>query len=246
MPPIEAVIFDYGGVISQSPFRRIAELEQSLGFAPDTLSNLLGYGASVPEPPAGEPYTNHWHLLEVGAIDLPTYATWVTERSADVFGQRIDLAARMANGLGSLAIHWMVVQRVRELRDAGYRLAICTNNIAAYRETWQLQFPIEWFDVIVDSSEVGVRKPEPAIYLLTCELLGVEPQRCAFVDDLPANVAAAEALGMAGVVVGEDPWVALAELDAVLTARGLTARGLTPRGLTGRGPSGDARTAPGS
>jgi putative hydrolase of the HAD superfamily len=230
VPPIEAVIFDYGGVISQSPFRRMAEYEQALGLEPGTLSELFGYGPMVPEPLDGEPYTNHWHLLEVGAIDLPTYATWVTERTAAVFGDRIDLAARMGNGLGSMAIHWMVVHRVRELREAGYRLAICTNNIAAYRDTWQLQFPVEWFDVVVDSSEVGVRKPEPAIYQLTCDLLGVAPDRCAFVDDLPANVAAAEALGMAGVLVGDDPWVALAELDEVLTARGPIAGARTSAG----------------
>ena len=130
-----------------------------------------------------------------------------------------------------MGIHWMVVAKVRELREQGYRLAICTNNIASFRDRWQEQLPMELFDVIVDSSEVGVRKPDPAIYLLTCERLGVTPEVSVFVDDHPGNVAAAEALGMAGVVVGVDPWLALDELDALLTRRV---------------PNGDRRTAPGS
>src|SRR5262249_53572306 len=105
------------------------------------------------------------------------------------------------------------------------------NNIAAYRNVWIEHFPIEWFDEIVDSSEVGLRKPDPAIYRLTAQRLDTTPEACLFLDDHPVNVAAAESVGMTGLLVGEDPWVALHELDGVLTARG---------------PSPNARSAPSS
>lgn len=228
--PIEAVIFDYGGVLSQSPFRRLAEAEVSLNLAPGTLADLLGYGIHVPEAKPGEPVTNKWHLLETGAVELPEYAEWVRERSVTVFGSPVDVAGRFSSSLDSMGIHWMVVAKVRELREAGYGLAICTNNIAVFRDTWHDHVPLELFDVVVDSSEVGVRKPDPAIYLLTCERLRVVPEVCVFVDDHPGNVAAAETLGMAGVVVGPDPWEALDQLDALLTSRGSTAGLRTARG----------------
>ena len=85
--------------------------------------------------------------------------------------------------------------------------------------------------MLVDSSEVGVRKPDPAIYLLTSERLGVAPEGCAFLDDHPGNVAGAQAVGMAGILVGDDPWVALDELGRLLTVRA---------------PNVPARSAPGS
>jgi putative hydrolase of the HAD superfamily len=224
--PIEAVIFDYGGVISVSPFERLAAAEERLGLRPGALAELLGYGIDIAEPAPGEPYTNKWHLLEIGAIELPEYADWVRERSAAVFGRTIDPGRGMS--VDAMGIHWMVVQEIGRLRAEGYKLAICSNNIAAYREAWQRQFPIDWFDAVVDSSEVGVRKPDPAIYRLTAERLGVEPAACAFLDDHPGNVAGAIAAGMAGILVG-DPWVAIADLRALLTARG---------------PNGDAPGAP--
>jgi len=216
--PIEAVIFDYGGVISVSPFARLAAAEASLGLGAGTLAQLLGYGVDVAEPAPGEPYTNKWHLLEIGAIELPEYAAWVQERSADVFGRPVDFARRMNDGVDAMGIHWMVVQEIGRLRTDGYKLAICSNNIAAYRDAWQRQFPIEWFDAVVDSSEVGVRKPDPAIYRLTAERLDVPPAACAFLDDHPGNVAGAVAAGMAGVLV-DDPWTAISDLRALLIAR---------------------------
>ena len=229
--PIEAVIFDYGGVISQSPFLRLAQTEERLGLAPGTLTELFGYGLDVPEPTAGEAYTNKWHLLEIGAIEVEEYSAWVDERSVAVFGRPIDVASRLGSGVDATGIYWMVLHEVRRLRAAGYKLAICTNNVAPFRATWQQQFPIDWFDVIVDSSEVGVRKPDPAIYLLTSERLGVAPEACVFLDDHPGNVAGAQAVGMAGVLVGDDPWVALDELGRLLTVRA---------------PIAPARSAPGS
>lgn len=217
-PAVDAVIFDYGGVLSVSPFGRLAEAERSLQLPPGTLAELFGYGLDVPEPAPGEPYTNHWHLLEIGAIDLDAYAEWVADRSEAILGVRFDPRERMTAGFGTMGIYWPMVHEVRRLAAAGYRLAVCSNNVAAYRSTWQTQVPLELFEVVVDSSEVGVRKPDPAIYTLTCERLGVAPDRCAFIDDHPANVAAAQALGMRAVLAGDDVLATIDEVHQALEA----------------------------
>jgi len=86
---------------------------------------------------------------------------------------------------------------VRQIRDAGYRTALLTNISREGEAIFSKLFPVdELFDVVVDSSKVGMRKPDPEIYRLTCSLLGVEPDRCLFIDDLLCNVEAADALGM--------------------------------------------------
>ncbi len=211
--PIDAVIFDYGGVLSTSPFARLRSAEQALGLRPGTLSELLGYGLDVPEPAEGEPYTNPWHLLEIGAIGLDEYADWVRDNAVRLLGGPIDVRPMMADGFATMAIHWSMVHLARRLRARGLRLAVCSNNIAAHRGTWQSQVPIELFDVVVDSSDVGLRKPDPAIYRLTCEQLGVPPERCGIVDDIPKNVRTAERLGMRAVLVGEDIRGAVARIE---------------------------------
>jgi epoxide hydrolase-like predicted phosphatase len=95
------------------------------------------------------------------------------------------------------------------------RLGVLTNNVAEFRERWRSMLPFdELFDDVVDSHEVGLRKPNPAIYQLALERLGAEPGRSAFLDDVPTNVWAAEGVGMLAVVVDEDP------LPAVRTVRG--------------------------
>jgi epoxide hydrolase-like predicted phosphatase len=78
---------------------------------------------------------------------------------------------------------------------AHYKTAILTNNVREWTD-WREWVEAHIFDLIVDSSEVGMRKPEPEIYLLTCEKLGVKPERAAFVDDIPTNIEGATAVGL--------------------------------------------------
>jgi putative hydrolase of the HAD superfamily len=117
--------------------------------------------------------------------------------------------------------HPDVVDCTRELRAAGYRTGLVTNNALEIRERWRAVLPLdELFDVVVDSSEVGMRKPAPGIYELALGMLeGADAERAIFLDDLPANVRAAENLGMRGILVGEDPVTAIAELR-ILTGLG--------------------------
>jgi putative hydrolase of the HAD superfamily len=218
---IEAVIFDYGGVLSTTPFAGLEEFEQTMGYPEGSLANLL-FGARRPGDldaitnGDGDGPAPDWHLLEIGRLGLGEFHQRLVRRSADVLGAELDLGlyARYLQTL-TLGIHWTMVHRVRELRDEGYRTAILTNNIREWGPIWRASIPIEIFDVVVDSCEVGLRKPDPAIFLLTCERLGVSPEAAVFLDDTLRHVAAAREVGMRGIVVG-GPAEAIAELDAIL------------------------------
>jgi putative hydrolase of the HAD superfamily len=98
-----------------------------------------------------------------------------------------------------------MVTFIHDLKTAGFPIGILTNNVKEFREWWwPLMDFASIFDTIVDSHEVGMRKPNPAIYHLTMDRIGATPARTVFLDDLHANVAAANAVGMHGVLVEED------------------------------------------
>jgi putative hydrolase of the HAD superfamily len=123
-----------------------------------------------------------------------------------------------------LGVHWPVVHRIRRLRDEGLTLGLLTNNVKEFGSAWRATIPVEeLFDVVVDSSEVGLRKPDRRIYLVTCERLAVKPSSAVFVDDNLENVAAARAVGMEAVHFEDDPLAAISKLDAILERRGTRA-----------------------
>jgi putative hydrolase of the HAD superfamily len=218
---IEAVIFDYGGVLTTAPFKGLADHEVAMGYPEGSLRILL-FGEPSPgdmtDP--GDSSVSDWHLLETGRLGLSEFHQRLVERSEEVLGSRLDLGlySKFLRTL-VLGIHWMVVHKAQALRDEGYRIAILTNNIREWGEAWRATIPIDIFDEVVDSCEVGLRKPDPAIFRLTCERLGVAPEAAIFLDDSPGHVASARSLGLHGIVVS-DPVAALAELDALLAAHG--------------------------
>jgi len=234
--PIEAVIWDYGGVISSPLFRGIGRFEADMGYPEGSILELIfgegGYMAGGGGDPcdgaasgAASAVTHDWHRLEIGEIGLDEYLAGVVERAPQVLGRPIDLEAyRQFTRDMPLGIHWPVVHRVRRLRDEGLKLGLLTNNVKEFGSAWRATFPVdELFEVVVDSSEIGLRKPDRRIYLLTCERLGVEPSSAVFVDDNLDNVAAARAVGMEAVHFEDDPLAAISELDAILERRGTRA-----------------------
>jgi putative hydrolase of the HAD superfamily len=123
--------------------------------------------------------------------------------------------------MSRLEVHEVVIERIRQLRTEGYRTGLVTNNVKEASSQWRELIPVdELFEVIVDSSEVGMRKPNPAIFLHALELLGgVPPERAVFLDDASGNVIGAQAAGLHAILVdAADPTGALAELDALLSA----------------------------
>ena len=204
---IRAVLLDFGGVYTSSPFAVFADAAAEIGATPERVIGLV-FG----------PYdrdTDHpWHRLERGEIALLDARQEIMSLATEA-GLSFDplaILARMARGGGAREA---VVAATRRLRARGLRTALVTNNAREFSAGWRSLIPIaELFDAVIDSSEVGVRKPDPAIFSLALrELGGIAPEHAVFLDDFPGNVAAARRLGMHGVLVEDDPSSALAELE---------------------------------
>jgi putative hydrolase of the HAD superfamily len=235
--PVEAVIWDYGGVISSPLFRGIGRFEADMGYPEGSVLELIfGETAYIGAEGGGDPVdgaapasasavTHDWHRLETGEIGLEEYMAGVVKRAPEVLGREIDLEAYHAFTRDMpLGIHWPVVHRIRRLRSDGLKVGLLTNNVKEFGSAWRSTFPVdELFEVVVDSSEVGMRKPDPRIYLLTCKRLGVPPTASVFIDDNRDNVEAARAVGIEAIHFGDEPMGALTELDAVLDRRGTRA-----------------------
>lgn len=209
MPSIRAVLFDFGGVFTDSPFVALDRLGEKLGADPQVLREVI-FG------PYHEDTDHPWHRLERGEISLQVarqeIRTLGAARGVDV--DPLQLFAMMDGGTAREAL----VERVRRLRDAGLRTALVTNNAHEFREGWRGLLPVdELFELVIDSSEVGIRKPDPRIFQLTLERLGaIAPEEAMFLDDIASNIDAARKLGLRGVLVEPDPSSALAALDTLL------------------------------
>lgn len=220
MAAVDAVVFDYGGVISTSPFAWLAPFESDRGYPPGSMARLLFGRAEVrSEAPGG---VSDWHELETGRLSLDEFHARLLERSPAYLGEALDLLAyREGLEVALSGVHWMVVHRIRELRRDGYRVGLLTNNVAEWGAIWRSSIPVEeLFDVVVDSSAVGLRKPQEAIFALVCDRLGVIPGRVIFLDDSRAHVAAASTLGIRSILVDAGPLQALADLDELLNRSG--------------------------
>ena len=206
--PARAVLFDFGGVITASPFDafRSYEAENQL---PEGLIRTLN---------ATNPDTNAWARLERSEVDLDGFAE-LFEAEAQAHGHTVDGKAVL--GLLSGEVRPMMVTALRRIKAAGLRLAVLTNNFVsvpageATKREIDAAEAMALFDTVIESSKAGVRKPDPAAYQLVLDELLVNPDEIVYLDDLGINLKPARALGMRTIKV-TDPEVALAELSAVL------------------------------
>jgi putative hydrolase of the HAD superfamily len=207
---IEAIFFDFGGVFTPSPFTVIREAGPELGLDPE-LALTLCFG------PYDDDTDHPWHRLERGEVALIEARRLLIALAAeqDVVLDPFVLLARLA---GEDPDRVLFVDRVRDLRAEGYRTGLITNNVAEFGDGWRAMAPVdELFEVIIDSSRVGVRKPDPRIYRMALAALDVSaPERAVFLDDHPGNLVGAAAVGMRTVLVGPDRPAALALLDDML------------------------------
>jgi putative hydrolase of the HAD superfamily len=199
---IRAVMFDFGGVISSSPFEAFARFERENGLPPDFIRTVN----------ATNPDINAWAQLERSEVDLDAFgALWSAEARA--LGHDVDgrLVLRMLGG----EIRPRMVAAIRACRTK-YKTACLTNNfLSAEAEVSEAVASVyELFDAVLESRVLGVRKPDPRFYELACEALGVRPEESVFLDDLGVNLKPARALGMHTIRV-TDPDEALAELARV-------------------------------
>ncbi len=205
----DAVLFDFGGVFTPSPFDAVSSMAAGLGTSPEKLTEVV-FGSY------SEDSDHPWHRLERGELPLESARSEILRLGEDN-GFEADVHKLFAAMGGGGLIREELVACVRALRRRGMRTGLLTNNIAEFREHWRAALPVgELFDDIVDSSEVGIRKPDRRIYRLACERLEVVPERTVFLDDHPGNVDAAQHAGLVALLVGADPAEALAELERTL------------------------------
>lgn len=204
---IRAVIFDFGGVILTSPFEAFARYERDNGL-PDGFLRRLN---------ATDPDTNAWARLERNDVDWAGFAD-LYEAEARAAGHEIDGRAVLA--LLSGEVRPAMVEALRRCHDR-LKTALLTNNFVvpgAGSEALPegaMAGLADLFDVVIESSKVGIRKPDTAIYELVCRELAIEPREAVFLDDLGGNLKPARAMGMTTIKV-DDPDEALAELERVV------------------------------
>jgi putative hydrolase of the HAD superfamily len=207
MSTVSAVVFDLGGVITESPMTAFAAYEAEASL-PDGLIRRLN---SI------DPDTNAWARYERRQLDEAGFRV-AFEAEAAAAGFTVDAGRVLAALHGDLRP--AMVAAVHRLRNAGLPLALLSNNVAPMERTGRLGELLELFDAVVESSVEGVRKPEPAIYALALRRLSdaagreLAPDDCAYLDDLGINLKPARALGMHTIKV-VDPAAALAELSAL-------------------------------
>lgn len=194
---LAAAVFDLGGVLTTPILPSFAAFEREHGLPEGALVGLFVRGYSAP----GGPDAEDFHLLETGRISEAEYYRRLERRLREEHGDGVRFPTDPASVRRGL---FRAVRRNEPMIDAArrigehYPVALLTNNVKEWGG-WRRYYPQDIFDVVVDSCEVGLRKPDPEIYRITCERLGVAPERASFVDDVGANVEAARDLGMVAI-----------------------------------------------
>lgn len=207
-----AVLFDLGGVVLGSPLHAIRDYEQELGLT----RNAINLVAANTAP------TGAWSRLERGELEMETF---YGEFEADCLaaGHTIDARVMMERMAQSSGPRPSMLAAIARLREAGWKVGALTNNWAHTENAERndgTRVLRDRFDVFIESSVEGLRKPDPAIYRLACERLDARPEEVIFLDDIGGNLKPAKAMGMATIKV-DTPEIALSELSA-LVGLGLT------------------------
>ena len=198
---IRAALFDLGGVILSSPFDSFARYERENDL-PDGFIRGLN---------AADHLTNAWARLERNEVTLDEFAT-LFQAEARAAGGDVDGHAVIALLAGD--IRPAMVEAVRRCHEH-LHTGLLTNNFVALEGDGPVGELLDLFDVVLESSRLRLRKPEPAFYELACERLDVKPDEAVFLDDLGVNLKPARAMGMTTIKVS-DPDAAITELETVV------------------------------
>jgi putative hydrolase of the HAD superfamily len=189
-----AVIFDFGGVITASPFEAFTRLEAERGLPQGFIRRVN----------AANPDGNAWARLERSEIDTGTFDALFAEE-AEALGHR--LSGREVLSVIAGEIRPEMVAALGKLRAAGYRLGCITNNMRSEESKPGASAMSRYaeamgqFEHVIESAVAGVRKPDPRIYMMMCEALELPAQACVYLDDLGVNCKPAAALGMHAIKV---------------------------------------------
>jgi putative hydrolase of the HAD superfamily len=203
---IEAVLWDFGGVILSSPFDAFNQFERDNELPIDFIRTVN----------STDLHANAWARLERSEISAAEFDLLFADE-AHTLGHRVNGSDVL--GLLSGSVREEMVDALDRVIAAGYKTACLTNNISAAdadeARATAIADVLARFDAVIESSKVGVRKPDPRFYEMACELLDVKPEMCVFLDDLGINLKPAKAMGMTTIKV-LNAAQALADLEAVV------------------------------
>jgi putative hydrolase of the HAD superfamily len=207
---IKAIIWDFGGVLTSSPFEAFNRYEAANGIPADFIRGVN----------ARNPDENAWARFERSEITIDQFDRLFADESA-AMGRKID--GRDVIALLGGEVRPMMAEALRRC-SLRYKVGCITNNVPAGKgpgmaldadKANAIRAVMQLFHHVIESKRAGIRKPDPRIYQMSCEALGVEPQQAIYMDDLGVNLKPARALGMRTIKVGE-PEIALAELEGLL------------------------------
>ncbi len=208
-PPVGAVISDFGGVLTSSLRGSFEAFEEFSGIP---LPELGKARAALAVRHGANPLFE----LETGRLSEAVFLAQIGAQLSEQLGRTVDMDGFGERYFAHLAPNEHMIGYMRELRDRGYKLAICTNNVREWEPRWRAMLPVDdIFDVVVDSAFVGSRKPEPRIYEITLERLGVDAGAALLIDDIELNCTGARELGIRAVWF-QSTEQAIAETEAAL------------------------------
>jgi putative hydrolase of the HAD superfamily len=206
---IRAIVSDFGGVLTTPLFHAFARVQDDSGIPAASLGTAL---VRIEREDGANPL----YELEKGHMSEPDFVARLERALGDELGRPAPLHGFSERYWSYLDANEELIAYMAGLRDRGYAMALLTNNVREWEPRWRSMLPVdEIFGVVVDSAFVGMRKPDPVIYELTLERLGLPAQACVFLDDIEVNCDAARELGMTAVVFRQTDQ-AIAEIEAAL------------------------------
>jgi putative hydrolase of the HAD superfamily len=208
---ISVVISDFGGVLTTPLIQSFAKVQDETGIPMEELGKAM---SRIEELEGKHPL----YELEKGRVTEVKFLERLADALEPAIGHRPEMHRFREIYFDALHPNEPMIELMQSLKDAGYRMAMLTNNVREWEPLWRSMLPVdEIFELVVDSAFVDARKPEPEIYEITLERLGgVEPGACVFIDDIEANIGAARELGMAAVHYRE-PQQAIDEIRETLS-----------------------------
>ena len=193
MSEIEAIVSDFGGVLTTPLLGSFMAFQDETGISTENLGKAMQAATEA----NGE---NPLFELERGEISEATFLDRLAVSLEPLLGHRPELHRFKEIYFEALEPNTPMIELMRELQASGKRMAMLTNNVREWEPLWRPMLPVdEIFELVVDSAFVGLRKPEPEIYELTLERFGMPAEACLFVDDLAHNCEGARAAGMSAV-----------------------------------------------
>jgi epoxide hydrolase-like predicted phosphatase len=190
---VEAIVSDFGGVLTSPLIDSFASFQDSHGLSLETLGASMARVAEVDG-------VNPLFELETGRLPEAEFLRKLSAAASELTGRPVQMHGFGEQYFEHLHPNGPMIEHMRRLRERGYRMAICTNNVREWEALWRAKLPVdEIFEVVVDSAFVGVRKPDREIFEITLRELGVAPQAALLVDDIDVNCDAARRLGMRAV-----------------------------------------------